>query len=325
MSNDPDIEVAIQLVLSLGRSGAENGAEIIGRVLEKHPGNEALSAITRNYRAQIEEANKHRQENRFLTMGRTNYKTICIACHAENGKGTAVAGTGMTLGAPLVRSHRVVGKKNIPIRIMLKGMIGELDGRKFPGPMLPLESYDDEWIASVLTYVRKSWGNNGSLVTPAEVAAVRAATKGRKEMWKSSEILAMAPVANTQMKKWKFTASHHPEECKSAIDNDIKSRWSSGTTQKPGMWFAFDMGNEMELTSIVLDSSQSAFDYPREYSVETSKDGEQWSKPVVKGKGENAILEIVLPPTKTRHVRISQHGHSSGKHWSIHQLEVYAQ
>ena len=325
MSDDANIEVAIQLVLSLGRSGAEGGGEIIGKVLDKHPGNEALSAITRNYRAQIEEANKRRQENKFLTMGRTNYKTICVACHAENGKGTAVVGTDMTLGAPLVGSHRVVGKKNIPIRVMLKGMIGELDGRKFPGPMLPLESYDDEWIASVLTYVRKSWGNNGSVVTPAEVAAVRAATKGRKEMWKSSEILAMAPVANTEMKKWKFTASHHAEGCKAAIDNDIKSRWSSGTTQKPGMWFAFDMGNERELTSLVLDSSQSADDYPRQYSVEISSDGKQWSKPVASGKGENSILEIVLPATKTRHVRISQHGHSRGKHWSIHQLEVYAQ
>jgi len=325
MSDDADIEVAIQLVLSLGRSGAEGGGEIIGKVLDKHPGNEALSAITRNYRAQIEEANKRRQENKFLTMGRTNYKTICVACHAENGKGTAVVGTNMTLGAPLVGSHRVVGKKNIPIRVMLKGMVGELDGRKFPGPMLPLESYDDEWIASVLTYVRKSWGNNGSVVTPAEVAAVRAATKGRKEMWKSSEILAMAPVANTEMKKWKFTASHHAEGCKAAIDNDIKSRWSSGTTQKPGMWFAFDMGNERELTSLVLDSSQSADDYPRQYSVEISSDGKQWSKPVASGKGENAILEIVLPATKARHVRISQHGHSRGKHWSIHQLEVYAQ
>ena len=91
------------------------------------------------------------------------------------------------------------------------------------------------------------------------------------------------------------------------------------------MWFAFDMGNERELTSLVLDSSQSADDYPRQYSVEISSDGKQWSKPVASGKGENSILEIVLPATKTRHVRISQHGHSRGKHWSIHQLEVYAQ
>ena len=127
------------------------------------------------------------------------------------------------------------------------------------------------------------------------------------------------------MKKWKFTASHHAEGCNAAIDNDIKSRWSSGTAQRPGMWFAFDMGSERQLTSIVLDSSGSADDYPREYSVETSRDGKQWSKPVARGRGESPVLEILLPPTKTRHVRISQHGHSQGKHWSIHQLEIYTQ
>ncbi len=325
MSDDDDIEIAIQLVLSLGRSGVDGGSEIIAKVLEKYPDNEALSAITRNYRAQIEEAKKRNQESRFLAMGRTNYKAICVACHAENGKGTPVVGTNLTLGAPLVSSHRVVGKKQIPIKVMLKGMTGELDGRKFPGPMLPLESYDDEWIASVLTYVRKSWGNKGSLVTPGEVAAVRAQVKNRKEMWTSEEILAMAPVARKEMKKWKFTASHRAEGCNSAIDGDISSRWDTGMTQRPGMWFAFDMGSERALTSLVLDSSRSAEDYPRQYSVEVSSNGKEWSKPVAAGRGTSPVLEIVLPPTRALHVRISQHGHANGKFWSIHQLEVYAQ
>ena len=90
------------------------------------------------------------------------------------------------------------------------------------------------------------------------------------------------------------------------------------------MWFAFGMGEPTEITSLVLDSKNSAFDYPREYSVEVSNDGETWSKPIASGKGDDAILDIVLPATKTRHVRIRQHGTARGKHWSIHKLEVYS-
>ena len=91
----------------------------------------------------------------------------------------------------------------------------------------------------------------------------------------------------------------------------------------PGMWLAFDMRQEHELTSVVLDSRRSRQDYPRQYSLEISDDGEHWSKPIAEGYGQSPILQIVLPPTKARHVRISQHGRAPGKFWSIHELEVY--
>ena len=35
--------------------------------------------------------------------------------------------------------------------------------------MAPMETYDDEWIASVMTYVRRSWGNTGEPVHPRDV------------------------------------------------------------------------------------------------------------------------------------------------------------
>ena len=43
-------------------------------------------------------------------------------------------------------------------------------------------SFDDETIAAVLTFVRNSWGNSAGSVTPAEVAAARAATARRTPM-----------------------------------------------------------------------------------------------------------------------------------------------
>jgi mono/diheme cytochrome c family protein len=43
--------------------------------------------------------------------------------------------------------------------------------------MPPLKTLTDQQIADVLTYVRNSFGNKASTVTPAEVKSVRAKTK----------------------------------------------------------------------------------------------------------------------------------------------------
>ena len=48
----------------------------------------------------------------------------------------------------------------------------------------------DQKIADVLTFIRNSWGNSASAVTPAEVAAVRAATASRDpaKKWTAEEL-----------------------------------------------------------------------------------------------------------------------------------------
>lgn len=321
---DDDPEVAIQLVLSLGHSGAVGGDALIQAIRDRFVDNPNLQSIAEYMEIKRAEARERRERDALIVKGEVNYQAICAACHGADGRGTAVEGIeGMTLGAPLVGSPRLLGKKDIPIMIMLKGMTGELDGRTYPGPMLPLESYDDEWIASVLTYVRQQWGHDRSAVSSEEVAAVRTTIGDRKEMWQASEIMAMAPVPPSEMKTWKVTASHNAKGCHRAIDGDAGTRWETNASQEPGMWFAFDMGEPRELISLVLDSTHSAFDYPRAYSVEVSNDGEQWSETLADGRGMQPVVDILLPPTKARHVRIRQHGRVGGKFWSIHELEVY--
>ena len=247
-----------------------------------------------------------------------------MTCHGLDAKGAPVAGQpDLVLGPPLIGSPRATGKKDIPIRILLKGMTGELDGKTYPGPMLPLESYDDEYLASVLTYVRGSFGNNASPVSPGDVAAVRASIANRKEPYQASEILSMQPVPTSTMRGWKFTASHNSGGTKSAIDGNPASRWETGTAQVPGMWFQFDMGEPHSLSSIVLDAGTSTDDYPRSYQVQLSKDGKTWSDPVAEANGTSPATDIVLPATPVQQIRITQTGRARGKFWSIHNLEVY--
>ena len=84
------------------------------------------------------------------------------------------------------------------------------------------------------------------------------------------------------------------------------------------------MKESRKLTGVTLRCEGSPADYPRRYSLEVSDDGEQWKQVVSPQKGISPVTDILLPETKTRFVRINQIGLADGKHWSIHQLDVYA-
>ncbi|MBI1341787.1 MAG: c-type cytochrome [Terrimonas sp.] len=110
-----------------------------------------------------------------LERGQKVYAATCIACHQADGNGSP------PMNPPLVKTQWVLGDKKALIKIVLKGLKGgeiEIDGDSFYNPMPPLESIlNDQQIADALTYVRKSFGNNASIVSPAEVKAVRATIK----------------------------------------------------------------------------------------------------------------------------------------------------
>lgn len=106
------------------------------------------------------------------TRGKEVYTNLCLACHQADGSGVP------NLNPPLIKTQWVLGNKNPLIEMVLKGSQGkvEIDGEKFHNTMPALSYLTDQQIADVLTYVRNSFGNKASLVTPAEVKAVRAKT-----------------------------------------------------------------------------------------------------------------------------------------------------
>ena len=110
-----------------------------------------------------------------IARGKTVYENTCLACHQPDGSGVP------NMNPPLVKTKWVLGDKKALAKIVLKGLQGgeiEIEGDKFHNPMPPLESVlSDQEIADVLTYVRNSFGNKASLVTVAEVKALRAKLK----------------------------------------------------------------------------------------------------------------------------------------------------
>jgi hypothetical protein len=86
------------------------------------------------------------------------------------------------------------------------------------------------------------------------------------------------------------------------------------------MWFQLDLGAGKTVTKLVLDASGSPGDYPRGYEVYASNDPTDFGEPIATGQGESAVVEIVLPETSQRLLRIVQTGSSGGLWWSIHEV-----
>jgi len=112
----------------------------------------------------------------------------CAVCHQANGQGLAGS------FPPLAGSEWANAKDPaVPIRVVLHGLTGPITvaGKHVASTMPPYgtnQPLDDSAVAAVLTYVRSSWGNAASAVTPAEVASQRAATASRTTPWTAREL-----------------------------------------------------------------------------------------------------------------------------------------
>ena len=124
--------------------------------------------------------------------GQKLYTTYCAACHAPDGKGA----TGGTF-PPLAGSLWIQGKPDRAIQTVLHGLTGKVEvlGKTYNLVMPPQGAVlNDTQIASILTYVRSSWGHKEKPVTAAQVKAIRAATNTRNAPWKASELLKRHPL-----------------------------------------------------------------------------------------------------------------------------------
>ena len=121
-------------------------------------------------------------EQQRFDAGRDVYRNVCQSCHQPDGRGLE------RVAPPLVGSVLALAPAEITSRILLNGKQGPV------GLMPPIGStLDDEQIASVLTYIRREWGQTGDPVDAATVKATRVETASRTRPWTHDELLAMLP------------------------------------------------------------------------------------------------------------------------------------
>jgi mono/diheme cytochrome c family protein/glucose/arabinose dehydrogenase len=121
-------------------------------------------------------------EKELLEKGQKNFNT-CMACHGTEGQG--VDGVGPRLAG----SKWVQGDPKALIRIVLHGFANNRGNKKDIAGVMPGHSYlSDEQLASVLTFIRQSWGNAASAIDQKEVARIRQQSQGRSGTWSPDEL-----------------------------------------------------------------------------------------------------------------------------------------
>jgi cytochrome c oxidase cbb3-type subunit II len=106
-----------------------------------------------------------------LAKGQALFITNCAACHQATGAGLPGA-------FPPLKGDPVVNDTDPTrhIHVVLNGLHGmSVGGTVYPSTMPPFKTVlSDADVANIIDYERTAWGNHGSPVTPALVAAQRA-------------------------------------------------------------------------------------------------------------------------------------------------------
>ncbi|GAB3318592.1 hypothetical protein GCM10027299_10280 [Larkinella ripae] len=193
LTKDPSADVRTQLILSLSYSQGPQAKALAQQTVAMAPEVDMLARAQRSL-DRNEDVKKfgrklgslEEMDRKLVLNGANIYKSLCTTCHGPEGKGLD-----SKAAPPLVNSQRLRGRnKEIPIRILLHGLSGPIDGQTYPDLMPPMGANDDEWIASVLSYIRYEFApSNSPAVRPADVRAVREQTTGREKPWTMDELI----------------------------------------------------------------------------------------------------------------------------------------
>jgi len=199
VKDDVSGDVRIQLVLSLRYSKLKEASALLQEIKDHNAENvllQSLASTSLNVgtepdfikKLKTEIAGKSPYSRELITKGAVAFRQVCAACHGIDGKGVLNKENKM-LAPPLYGSKRVGSDdRDVVIRILLHGLTGPVDGKSYPDVMPPMEANDDEWIASVLSYVRYSFGDDASTVRDDHVKDMRDETAGRKKYWTLGEL-----------------------------------------------------------------------------------------------------------------------------------------
>ena len=370
MTADPDPNVVIQAMLTLNLHKVADAATVIKTVSSssasrgvKEIGSQLLNPrASQGQRPSLADTgagtvNMSVDQRKSMQRGDAIYRELCTTCHAPDGKGAPMQGAadGARLAPPLAGSPRVQAHRDYIVKVLLAGLIGPVNGENYAGGvMASMNTNTDEWIADVASYVRNSFGNSGTFVTPEQVAALRKASP-RKTPWTLPELEPTVPVLLTNTAAWKLSASHNGETAANVITPGA-GRWDTGAPQAPGQWFQIELPAVTSIAELQFDN-QAPFNFgggrgagaapgrggapgaapgggrgrgpqipasgPIGYTVQLSTDGTNWTQ-AAQGAGQPTTIAW-FAPTPARFVKITQTGSAvTNEAWSIAQLRLYA-
>lgn len=297
---------AINIVKRILRSDSTKGVQLVAKQVIEPP---AINSFFGRSNPNLSE-----EEKALVNSGAEIYSTLCSTCHGALGAGTPI-GDGKLLAPSLVSSPRVQFHPDYVTKVLLRGLTGDIQGESYAGGvMAPMAANSDKWIASVVSFIRTNFENESSVVLPEDVARVRKETADRTKPYTFEEVAAAVPHVQTPRNDWKVTASHTGEVRKGGTNIPRAALsfegWTTGVTQKKGMWFQVELPHEITLAEIQFRSPPISRGwregspppiptYPRGYDVEVSIDGQKWNKVITNAVGDSNFTLIRLPSATT--------------------------
>lgn len=194
LKNDPSADVRYQLALSLRFNKSDKAQAIIADMMKSYPDHKILresQSKYQNYLKSKEDAEKKSKmmaeaDQKLIKDGALIFKQLCATCHGADGKGI---NSGKDMPAPpLAGAKDVNGDPEKLIKILLHGLSGPVDGKSYADIMPPLGGNTDEYIASVISYIRNDMGNKASVVKTELVKKVRQESANRTSPWTMKEL-----------------------------------------------------------------------------------------------------------------------------------------
>jgi mono/diheme cytochrome c family protein len=204
--SDSSYDVQLQLLLSFYNNKGSKAQSLVQTLLEKNAANTVFSgaknAMDKNsdiltYGTRL--AGMPENFRKSILEGKATFSSLCVTCHGPEGKGMVVAGSAALPAPPLTGAAKRLGGERVNlIKILLHGLTGPVDGKTYPSVMPALGANSDEWVSSVVNYVRYEFGKVNykrrasdtipGFITPAEVKLVRNQTMGRNDPWTLKEL-----------------------------------------------------------------------------------------------------------------------------------------
>ncbi|EPR68146.1 DUF7133 domain-containing protein [Cyclobacterium qasimii] len=262
----------------------------------------------------------------LYNQGKTIFDSYCATCHGVKGLGTPTGAAGGQLIAPAFSgSPRIQGHPEYIVKTLLHGLTGAIEGKEYEGVMIAMNSNDDQYIASVASYIRNEFGNSGSFVSPEYVAKIRKETEKKDGNYQYDALVAEVPKALAPQDNWKVTASSTSlQGVGSTRDPSYVfgfKGWKTDGNLKNGSWFQIELPKAAALTELAFESGEEM--KSGQYKVMVSLDGKQWIE-VAQAKGNQGSNTINWDNnSKAKFLKIESL-EEGDKPWNMRKLNIYA-
>lgn len=324
---DPHHDVTIQLLLSASTKVTPETRALADSVLSENPSNTYLREIdeelNKDYFAEVARqealAQLEAEEVALLNAGKKHFESLCATCHAPDGTGVDTPDGKMKMAPSFINNPTVIGSKDVLAKVALQGISGPLRGKSYMGGyMMPLKTNDDDYIASVLTYIRNSFGNQAGMIKPEEVARAREETAGNTHAYTEASLREILLNSGGEIELWTLSASHGQKHLQFIQDEDEKTTFATKAALKVGTWIEAEFPHQRNVFKVILTAKGG--DYPGIVKVEVSKNGETWHTVADRVEGSQ-VTKIPFEMTVAQKVRITSL-EEKNSWWQLYNLEI---